>query len=133
MSLNLCSTDGEINHTIAEPLRFAGARTGFVEVEPELTPDGNLVVVIVSFGKGKPVHKRFAVREIPSDFGRAFRIDKQDALKKNEEPGYDVNLDGQTSACSCFDAGHGQCKHQLALQTLLHAGYFRIKDASKIG
>jgi len=110
---------------IAAPLAFAGARTGYVTVEPELTEDGALVIEIVSFGKGKPVHKRFAVRETGSDFGRAFRLTKIGALKRDEEAGYSVNLDRTGSLCACFDHGRCQeCKHILALRALVASGYF---------
>lgn len=110
--------------TIEPPLRFAGARTGYVAVEPELV-DGNLVIEIVSFGAGKPVHRRFRVVETGSDFGRSFRLTKLGTLKAGEEAGYSVNIDDEGTLCSCWNAGVcGECKHILSLKAMIHAGFF---------
>jgi hypothetical protein len=56
----------------------------------------------------------------PSDFGRAFTLDKF-AADGGER--YAVNLNGRESLCECKGfLGHGHCKHVEGLQALVSRG-----------
>jgi hypothetical protein len=63
----------------------------------------------------------YFLTEIPTDFGRGFRVEKI-GLEVKDGP-YHVNLDGGNKLCDC--KGHlkwGHCKHGDGLAALIAAG-----------
>jgi hypothetical protein len=79
------------------------------------TPD----VLAVSVGKAKPTY--YYLRCLPTDFGRAFRLEKF-SIQGGES--YDVLLDCDKSTCECLGHLRWQtwCKHIQALRQLESAG-----------
>ena len=105
-----------MNATDTTPLRFAGRRSGWVQVESTLPDHAGVRVEIVSFTKAKAVHGTYDVVAIPSDFGDAFVV-------RSAKDEYQVCLSDEGSVCSCWDATKNEpCKHVYALQELRNAG-----------
>jgi hypothetical protein len=94
--------------TRAQPQRFIGLI---------LAPfGGNPGVVRITVGKEV---NDYLLQSLPSDFGRAFRLTKQ------EEDGesYDVMLSGEHSSCECKGwLRWKRCKHRDSLQALRQRG-----------
>jgi len=63
----------------------------------------------------------YLAKPIPSDWGQAFLLEKQDDAGTAET--YRVCLDGQHSTCDCKGHSyHGHCKHWQGLLALREAG-----------
>jgi hypothetical protein len=92
------------------PARFISLR-----VKPA---DGSTGVVRIRVGTESA---DYFLTEIPSDFGRGFRVEKIGL--ECQEGAYHVNLDGGNKTCEC--KGHlkwGHCKHADGLAALVAAG-----------
>ena len=63
----------------------------------------------------------YFLSEVPSDFGRGFRLEKLEAAGAET---YHVNLDGDRHSCECkgFLRWQKPCKHIAGLQALISAG-----------
>src|SRR4051812_30288856 len=87
-------------------------------VELILRPDAGPGAVAIAMGRTEAT---YLVTPIPSDFGRAFRLEK--LVHFGEASTYDVLLDGERSTCECRGfMHHRHCKHVDTLCELVAAG-----------
>jgi hypothetical protein len=80
--------------------------------------DGSTGVVRIKVGKDSA---DYFLTEIPTDFGRGFRVEKIGL--ECQEGAYHVNLEGGNKTCEC--KGYlkwGHCKHSDGLAALVAAG-----------
>jgi len=83
--------------------------------------DGEFNLLEIFDGK-RPDPDYYFAKAIPSDWGTAFQLEKQDAVGLAEV--YKVCLAGRDSVCDCkgFCFHQKPCKHILGLQALVAAG-----------
>jgi hypothetical protein len=75
-------------------------------------------------------HHTYLVSPVPSDFGSAFLLTKQEHVpidpgvwELRDTARYHVNLDGERSSCECLGfTKHGHCKHVEGLTVLRQRG-----------
>jgi SWIM zinc finger len=93
--------------------RPAPVRKVEVVIRPEDDAPG---AVTIAIGKKEST---YLVTRLPSDFGRAYRVEKLD----DSGTAYDVLLHGKQSTCECKGfLHHGRCKHILTLAEMILAG-----------
>jgi hypothetical protein len=65
-------------------------------------------------------HRGYFVTALPSDWGRAFRLEPFATQRRPDQPdAYHVLLAGEQSTCECMGfMAHGHCLHLAALQSL---------------
>lgn len=82
-------------------------------ISVESWQNGSGVVSVTENGK----IDTYDVREIGSDFGRCFRVEKRDG------DSYDVCVNGRQSTCECLGhLKHGHCRHVSGLAALIAQG-----------
>lgn len=83
--------------------------------------EGDTLLLEISDGR-KPEPTYYFATPIPSDWGQAFKVERQGAADTDEA--YDVMLDGRLSSCTCpgFLYHLKDCKHVAALKVLQQRG-----------
>jgi len=83
----------------------------------------NLKGRVLTLTVGKTV-STYLVFPLRSDWGRAFRLEKQSGERMEGEPdNYDVMLNGKESSCECMGfCRWGHCKHVDSLAELKRRG-----------
>jgi hypothetical protein len=82
--------------------------------------DGRRVLALSRATARTLTEMRYHLTAVPSDFGRAFRLEK---LSSDGEGDYHVLLHGPETSCECLGfLRHGHCKHAESLMALAEAG-----------
>ena len=97
----------------------AGQRKPERGIRLEVRPEGDCPgIVRITVGNQ---YADYFLTPMPSDFGRAFKVEKI-GLQVNDPP-YHVNIDADKRTCECKGfLRHGHCKHADGIAALIAAG-----------